>query len=427
MVDQILENAIVYLIRQDRFYAELLHRMKKKFTTEIETMGVTIDIQGVHLFINPYFLKDLSVPFQAEVLKHECEHLFRDHIGRAKTIAPSAYKDNQSILDQFKSKSIHYMLNLAGDFAINETLKLPEKFRVFDKQGNSLKDPDTGEDMWASPACVSDLMKMFPDDDIQRNQAMEYYYSFIKQKKEEGAFKGRNKDGFIIVPMDDHNQLAEALEEIDEQFASAILSKLAKEAKAATPGRIPGHMEIAIDSLNKKTKDWRSDVQMFTAMATNSEEECTNKRRNRRYGLQYPGKRSLTKATIVVAIDDSGSVTDKYLTQFMSEVPAIKEAGVNVIVVMCDSAVSQVYEYEDGIPLTSKGRGGTSFKPVFDLIDTEDFTQKYGEIDGLIYLTDGDDFGSLKQTKVSIPVLWALLPECNVEYDWGQKTWITVE
>lgn len=427
-MDNILENAIIYLIRQERFYAEMLHGMTKTFTTELETMGVSIDTKGVHLFINPYFLNHLSVPEQAEVLKHECEHPFRGHFERERTLAPELYaeKKDVSILDRYKNMTTAYMLNVAEDMAINETLpNLPKKWNLFDKEGKVICD-EAGKPVECAPCLVDDLVAQFPNEVVQRNQAMEYYYSFIKEKKEAGHFNGKNKDGRIMLPMDLHDMLQDAMKDIDPQFAKAIFQKLANEAKERTPGRLPGHLEVLIDKLNRSTHDWKKDFRMFKAHCSTPEKKSTWKKRNRRYGLLYPGKKSKVKLHLVAAIDSSGSVNDKCLAQIMSELGRMKEVGVDITVIECDCTVNQIYSFEPTKVPKVKGRGGTAFAPVFNLVETKEFIKEYGEVDGLIYLTDGGNYDNPDIKQPAFPVLWALLPSCSSNYSWGRKTTIEV-
>lgn len=428
-MDDALDNAIIYLIRQDRFYAEMLHRMKKRFTTDVDTLGVGVNMEGLHLSINPYMFNAMTVPEQAECLKHECEHPMRGLIhgsGREKSMAPDLYKNEKTILEQMKEMSTHYLLNIAEDAAINETLpNLPKIIKHYNKDGTPKIDEKTGKPIEGAVITVKSLQAMFPDDKIEPNQAAEYYYSFLKQKRDEGKFKGEDKEGNMFMPLDDHNMLDEALKAIDPQLAKAIVAKLIEDAKDATPGKAPGHVQLALEELNKKVKDWRQDVQMFSARCQNSEEESTFRRRNRRYGLLYPGRRVKVKSVIAVPVDTSGSVSDKALRQFLSEIEAIAEAGVDVIVIECDSVISNVYKFEPGKIPQVKGRGGTSFEPAFKLVESEEFIAEYGEIDGLIYLTDGGDYGELVE-EPNFPVLWALLPHCSVRYDWGEQTIIEV-
>ena len=425
-----LEHATVYLIKKYRFYAEILNRLIINMTTDIDSMGVKITTKGVEVSINPWFLKSMTVPEQANVLMHECEHPLRDLVWgseRERAMCPEIYKDpkTMTIAESCSLVTLNYLVNIAEDCAINETIHdLPVMIKHFNKDGTPKLDKD-GKHIQGAPITVKSLREMFPNEKIENHQATEYYFSFLKKKRDNGEFKGKNKDGTMLIPIDDHNHNAENAKEIDSKFAEAIVHKLMQEAKEATPGNIPGHMEILLDKLGRSTHDWRKDVRMFRAHCATPQRRSTRKRRNRRYGLLYPGKKRTIRMHLVVAIDSSGSVNDRALAQLMAEIGALKELGIDITVIECDSRVNQVYRYNPNHVPKVKGRGGTDFNPVFDLIETAAFIDEYGEVDGLIFQTDGGDYGPLVN-KPDYPVLWALLPGCHSRYEWGRKTYIEV-
>jgi predicted metal-dependent peptidase len=102
-------------------------------------------------------------------------------------------------------------------------------------------------------------------------------------------------------------------------------------------------------------------------------------------------------------------------------------AGVDLTIIECDTEVQQVYKYEPHSKFSVKGRGGTSFNPAFEEVNSQEFKAEHGRIDGLVYLTDGDNYDAKEVVQPDFPVLWALLPKCSVRYDWGYVTHIEVE
>ena len=77
----------------------------------------------------------------------------------------------------------------------------------------------------------------------------------------------------------------------------------------------------------------------------------------------------------------------------------------NVHIVQCDSKVQshvQIHSYEEWAKyikeLTIKGRGGTDFNPVFDLVDRLRQRGKLKNLKGLLYFTDGDGVYPEKET-----------------------------
>ena len=75
----------------------------------------------------------------------------------------------------------------------------------------------------------------------------------------------------------------------------------------------------------------------------------------------------------------------------------------SVHLIACDWQVQQANEYfaGDAIPPTLKGGGGTMFKPAFDWIEA------YApEVDGIVYLTDGEAYDWGDFSEPNAPVLW---------------------
>ncbi len=114
---------------------------------------------------------------------------------------------------------------------------------------------------------------------------------------------------------------------------------------------------------------------------------------------------------LVIAIDTSGSCSKETVERFLSEIEGILMQRdfffkkMNVHIVQCDSKVQshvQIHSYEEWAKyikeLTVKGRGGTDFNPVFDLVDRLRQRGKLKNLKGLLYFTDGDGVYPEKET-----------------------------
>lgn len=441
-----LELAIVELIKKERFFAEMLLRMKRIPDYDMQTIGVIITPDGVQLRYNPAFIKDPIVAISqdldrngigtaASILKHECEHIMWDHTDRRKVSEPDLFKEETytNILDSIKATDTVSLLNMAEDLAINEHIPtMPKKFHLYDKEGQAVKKED-GSVFEADLCSVELLQKWFPDTKVERNQTTEYYYQILKQiKQKKNKDPNQNGKGQVMVTIDQHGKGDPDSEngQMDPEVAKQLAKQLVNEAFEATPGsergKLPGHIVQLIKELNSKTHDWRKDLRQFKESCMAVIQEETRRRRNRRYGLLYPGRRSKPKMHLVTVIDSSGSVNDDAIVQIMSEIGAINKLGVDVTVVECDSMIRNVYSFDPKKKIDIKGRGGTAFSPAFDLVSSIEFKKEYGKPDGLIYLTDGENYDVKSLSKPKYRVLWALLPGCKVAYEWGGKTWIEV-
>jgi predicted metal-dependent peptidase len=118
----------------------------------------------------------------------------------------------------------------------------------------------------------------------------------------------------------------------------------------------------------------------------------------------------------LIAVDTSGSIGEKELSEFQAEVQAtLDECKPDAIdVVYCDCRVNGVQEFTPGdlVKLRPMGGGGTMFEPVFDYIVSADLPEsaeysryEHDEPECLIYLTDG--YGSFPESAPNYPVLWA--------------------
>ena len=93
-------------------------------------------------------------------------------------------------------------------------------------------------------------------------------------------------------------------------------------------------------------------------------------------GLYLPGYENTGCPPIYFAVDTSGSVSDHELALVWTEIKAAADAVQpdHIRVIQCDAAVHSDVQYEcEDIPDQTmfRGRGGTAFTPVFDLVNDE--------------------------------------------------------
>ena len=120
---------------------------------------------------------------------------------------------------------------------------------------------------------------------------------------------------------------------------------------------------------------------------------------------------------IVVAIDTSGSITQKQLGQFAAEIHKLNHLVDKITAITCDAQIHEtveVYQMQDILSqIKFKGGGGTAFEPVFEWVE------KHGQTpDLLIYLTDS--YGSFPQKVPHYPTLWVLTQEEHYDIPFGE-------
>jgi predicted metal-dependent peptidase len=371
-----IEDAIVdLLINNGTFYASLISQMHKINTDKVPTMGVTVKNGRIMLYHNPVFTDTLTLKQTKAVLEHECLHLVMDHIVRE--------KDRD-----------HTLWNVATDVAINQMIiGLPDM---------ALTIPNvfgTEEDKQAYK--------------IQRDETADYYYDIIKKESNKTKQKILQmlKDGLF----GDHSKWKEATA-TEIEVVKEIIKQAVKEAVYTTrkqQGKLPGGIEKYIDELLTPPKvSWKQILKQFVANSIKAGTKSSWKRPSRRYGDEQKGKISDRTIALTLALDTSGSIDDGMLNQFMSEVAGIQSSyKIEINMLECDATVGRHYKLKkfEKPKRDITGRGGTSFKPVFEYIK-----EKCIKTDALVYFTDL--CGDFPERKPQYPVLWAYY-NCG----WGSK------
>lgn len=115
-----------------------------------------------------------------------------------------------------------------------------------------------------------------------------------------------------------------------------------------------------------------------------------------------------SSVNVAVALDTSGSITDKNLEDFLAEIAKIVSQYriIDLTVIQHDAEVHDVSEYsnpneQEFETIDVKGRGGTDHVPVFEEI--EDMNESF---DALISLTDG--YTRIPEEHPGYPVIWVL-------------------
>ena len=171
-------------------------------------------------------------------------------------------------------------------------------------------------------------------------------------------------------------------------------------------GRLPAGLEQMIADLLAPRIPWQQVLARF--ITASSRDDYSWSRPNRRYihrGLYLPGLHSVRLGEVVMGVDTSGSIDHKLMVQFFSEAAAVLGLlrPTKTHVISCDAAVGDHLTFEPGqaFVIPQVRRGGTSFKPVFELVEREGITPAC-----LIYLTDLD--GDFPDSEPRYPVLWVV-------------------
>lgn len=187
--------------------------------------------------------------------------------------------------------------------------------------------------------------------------------------------------------------------------------------QALQAGKLSATMARMVDFLLQPQLPWRMLLARYLCTVARDDYSYTRPSSRRGDPAIFPSLRS-TQTNLVVALDVSGSVSEKEMTAFLTEVDAIKgQLNAQITLLACDSAVTEdspwvVEPWEQlTLPKSFKGGGGTDFVPVFDWVANNRAP------DLLLYFTDAQ--GVFPNTPPSHPVIWLVKGQGSVP--WGQR------
>ena len=230
---------------------------------------------------------------------------------------------------------------------------------------------------------------------VPKGLCFEEYYSLLKEiplPKTNGTIPNLNA------------QISELWEE-DDESCCAINDLIEVALANSTWGSIPGQMQSLIKAGLKVDMDYRKMLSAFKTSVISSKRYLTRMRPNRRFGFNAMGNRYKLATNLLIAIDVSGSVTDRSISFFLSVLNRFFKYGVEKVDVLQFDANIQgdIKPFKKACKaIEVVGRGGTSFQPAAD------YYCAHPEYDGLIFFTDGYAKPPVYKTKRPIDVLWVL-------------------
>jgi predicted metal-dependent peptidase len=190
-------------------------------------------------------------------------------------------------------------------------------------------------------------------------------------------------------------------------------------------GRMGAKLPRAITDLLEPKIDWREALRDFVTSTVKGKDEFTWRRMNKRHmanDIYMPSVENETIGEVIVAIDTSGSIGGKELTEFATELASICEVcePERVRVLWWDTDVhgEQVFEGDyaniAGL-LKPLGGGGTHVGCVSDYINKEKL-----QAECVLVFTDGYVERDIKW-EISSPTLWMITQNKNLDIPLGGK------
>jgi predicted metal-dependent peptidase len=378
------------------FFAVLVMRLNKIEDKTIPTMCT----DGKCIRFSPDFVDKLTILQVRTVIVHELGHCYGDHIRR------------------LGSRDLK-IWNMACDYSINNEL---DNYNVKAKsQGQSIPFP------WPQTICpktgklIDNVLINHKFDNMGEEEIYNELIKNAQKQKQSGGKAGNsgggngqpNPDdyqgmGDIEMPKDANGKelSKDEIETLSNQWKEAVISAA---HVAKMQGNLPASIERLVKEILEPTQPWRNIL--ANLIKNNSREDYSWSKPNLRYlasGFYLPSLHSNRMPPIAIIIDTSGSIDGDILNRFMNEVENITSEcrPEKIIIIDCDCTVQSIkeYDFDDILPRTFKGGGGTDFtKPLTILADYEICTA--------IYFTDLE--GSFPDNPPNFPVIWASIGRVN--------------
>ena len=202
--------------------------------------------------------------------------------------------------------------------------------------------------------------------------------------QEEG---GQSQSGLDDIESQIAREQAETAElwEEDQLMQEAVKDVIERAKRTHQWGSLSGHLSDMIEASTIVRIDYRRILSWFRASILSSKRKLTRMIPSRRYGFEYMGSKRDFCTKLLVAIDVSGSVDNKQVSQALSIINRFFKYGVeNVDVIMFDCGLvgEPMSMKKASKTLKIEGRGGTEFQAPIDYFAK-------GQYDGLVMITDG--------------------------------------
>ena len=442
-IEEELSRCVNQLLLQEPFYAHVLAGTVRAITDEVQTAAVGFRNELIMLMVNEdFFLKELkSASQRTAVLKHEVlhlvfRHLFRDKIKEdpelfniAADIVVNQYigqwelPDTAVTIKRFPDlnlkteQSLEYYYDILSQLqkSIDQSKSQQELDSGAggdsndgaggsqgDKGGSGSKDDTSGPEKGNKPKQKEAEKPLHEQAPISAS-ALEQIYGQVRHGDHS---KWVVKDGSNAYTADGKSIQGNMVSGMETMTDKSILDAVQR-MPSKYYGTLPAGVITQLDAIRESMKpklDWKRVLRLFSSSSGRTVVYHSMKRISKRYGTR-PGVRIKQYKKIAVVVDTSGSIDEKTLMVFFTEIEAIRRNGAEVTIIECDAAVGNVYPYKKYAPIKVTGGGGTNYDPAFEHINAN----RNLRIDACVYLTDG--YAPEPQIKPRCKLLYVITPD----------------
>ena len=299
----------------------------------------TAATDGRRFYYNSEFVNNMPLKQLEFLVGHEVLHAVYDHMGRRGNRDPKLW-------------------NIADDYCVNFDLveqRIGDKIPValYDTKYKGMSAEEVYDDLYANAdkLDIDKLMKQLLDEHLEPGDDGEGDGDSDGEGKERSHAGGRPR-----LSKDEQKAIRDEIKE-------AVLAA----ANAAGAGNVPGGVKRMIKDLTEPVMNWRELLQQQIQSTVKSDFTWSKpSRRSWHMDAVMPGMKPGEQIDVVIGIDTSGSITDKDLKVFLSEIKGIMEAydEYKITVVGWDTEVHNSGEFtsdnlEDISTFEPGGGGGT--------------------------------------------------------------------
>lgn len=356
-----LVTARVGLLLRHPFFGNMATRMK---LIDASDWCPTLATDGRNFYYNNEFVDKLKAKEAEFGFAHEVLHNVFDHMGRRGSRDPQ-------------------LSNIAADFAVNQILKderigeVPKFIKIFQ---------DDKYRGWSYEQIYDDLYEKA--DKIDLSKLGELLDEHLDGKAQGAGGDGEDGEGNgpVVLTEAERKQIRD---EIKEAMVAA--------AQSAGAGKLPAGIRRLISDFTEPQMDWRELLRMNIQSILKSNFSFSRpNRKSQHSGAVLPGMMNEETIDVSVAIDMSGSISDKQAKDFLTEVKGIMDEYVDFkLDLWCfDTSVYNYHKFtsdnaDEILTYEVKGGGGTDFDVNFDFMKENGFEPKR-----FIMFTDGYPCGS---------------------------------
>jgi len=383
MAGDVLENAVVRLLRERPFYGHfILNLRREERPLDGKPAAVTIRNGIPTLAFEAAPFEALTPGEQRALLEHLVKHLLHLHMLRRKG-------RNQHDWD------------IACDLAINpstEGLPADALYPAHYKMEDGL----AAEEYYARLAPPFDLGNLEGS-------------GFGDAGREERGAAGAGSGESPASTLDDHALWDEA-DSTPYALAEEMVRSAARESLRAADGETPAEISAVVEGLLRPSPlPWRQILRQFVGTAGRVGRKSTWTREHRRFGHDTPGTRKRRRLNLLVGIDVSDSTDIAELREaFGRELLQIARGrDASITALYANSRIQRIEAFGGSAFVVQRYDGGgfTDLRPVFEYAKT-----MHPPPAAVIYLTDG--VGPAPE-RMELPTLWVLTAQGEKPVPWG--------